>query len=216
MIPNDSIPTPEDFIHELGTLEMEAEELASGEITDANAEAVRDIIARGQALAKRIEAARKAAKEPHLEAGKAVDAEFKPALERAGEATKGVKSKLQSYLIAKQEVERKAAEEARKAAEALADDAVLSERAAEQAKEAEKRAEASGRVASHSGLARAASLRTVRRVVVTDYAALVAYYATDRGVCDAAEKAANAAVRSAKGADIQIPGCTIEEEKVLA
>ncbi len=216
MIPND-IPTPDDFTHEIGALEWEASEFDGVEITHENAPAVRDVIARATALAKRIEDARKTAKQPHLDAGREVDASFKPPLEKVSGIGALAKKILTPYLAAEQERQRAEAEAARKLAEEAAKaDSENAAKAEAAAREAERKAQDAGRVASKSGLARAVSLRTVRRAVVTDAKALVAHYAAHPAVIEAAEKLANADIRAAKGAAVEIPGISIEEEKVVA
>jgi len=212
---NDTI-SPADFEHEIGALKMEAEAFDGVEITAYNAPAVRDIIARATALSKKVEAARKAAKQPHLDAGKAIDAEYKVPLASITDLATLGKRLLQPFLIAEQRRAQEEAEAARKKAEALRDDAMLAERAEQQAKVATKAAEASGRVQSHSGLARAASLRTRRFATVTDGPALVAHYASHPSMVEEALRLANADIRAAKGEPITIPGVRVEEVQEVA
>jgi len=213
---NNPAPSPDDFAHEVGALEMDAANFEGVTITSENAGALRDIVARGNDIKKRMEAARKDAKQPHLDAGKAVDAAFKPPIENTTGIVTTAKSRLQAYLIAEQERERAEAEAARKAAEALKDDAIIGQRVTEIADAKAKQAEQAGRVASQDGIAKVASLRTYRFAQVDDATALVAHYASNPDMIALAEKLANADIRAAKGAEITIPGVTVAEEKRVA
>jgi hypothetical protein len=208
--------TPEDFIHEIGALELEAAAFEGVEITAENAPALRDVIARGVAIGKRIEAARKDAKKPHLDACKDVDADYKPVAEHVTGIANAAKGLLTPFMVAEQKRQQAEAEEARKKAEALRKDALLSERAEARAVEAEKAAQAPVRIASASGFSRAGSLRTYRSARVIDAAAMVAHFAGHAAVIEAAERLANAAIRDAKGAAINIPGVEVVEEQRVA
>jgi hypothetical protein len=205
------IQSPDDFIHEIGALEMDAAAFDGVEITAENAPALRDVIARGVALGKKIEAARKCAKQPHLDACKDVDADFKPVAEHVTGISNGAKGLLTPFLVAEQKRQQEAAAEARAWAEVLA-----SKEASATAAETEKQAAAAGRVESASGLARAISLRTYRSARVIDASALVAHFAGHASVIEAAEKLANAAIRDAKGEHVAIPGVEVVEEQRAA
>jgi hypothetical protein len=205
------IQAPEDFIHEIGALEMDAKAFEGVEITAENAPALRDVIARGVALGKKIEAARKGAKQPHLDACKDVDADFKPVAEHVSGIAGAAKGLLTPFLVAEQKRQQEAAAEARAWAEVLA-----TKEADAAAVETAKQVAVAGRVESASGLARAISLRTYRSARVTDAAAMVAHFAGHASVIEAAEKLANAAIRDAKGQPITIPGVEIVEEQRAA
>ncbi|MFT6474688.1 MAG: hypothetical protein ACJAUS_002413 [Qipengyuania sp.] len=214
-IPND-LPSAADFDHEIGALQLEAKAFEGVEIDATVAEKIGAIIDRARKLAKRIDAARVVAKEPHLTAGRQVDADFKVPVSSASKVADDSKKMLQPYLIAEQRRQQAEAEAARLKAKALRNDAILADRASAQAKEAEKAAASAGKVQSSSGSARTISLRTVRSASVTDAAALVAHYASHPAIIAEAERLANAEIRAAKGAEISIPGIEINEEQVAA
>lgn len=230
-IPNDTGPSAADFDHMVSALQIDAEKVEV--VTADNAQDVRDLIARAQATTKKVEAARKEAKQPHLDAGKAVDAEFKPHRETLDSVVAALKEPLQAYLVAEEKRRQAEAEAARKAAEeaaAFAEDAQgededpeLAAKAAEFARKREERAaqaealaENGARVESGSGLARAASLRTYRYAELTDAKAAAAHYSSHPDVLAAIEKVANAEIRAAKGAPVSIPGVAVREEQRVA
>jgi hypothetical protein len=66
---------------------------------------------------KDAEAKRKAEKEPHLEAGRAVDAAWKPVTTKCDAAAKEIKAKLTPYRVEKQRIKDEAARKAREEAE---------------------------------------------------------------------------------------------------
>src|SRR5690606_8071525 len=159
------------------------------------------------------------AKQPHIDAAKAVDAAFKPALAEVADALGVAKNPLALFLAAEEARHgaeageaRRDAEDAAKTSEARKDDAAIAALAREYAeapalaaKRKERAAASAGNVGSASGLARAASLRVYRSARVIDSAALVAHYAGRQDVIDAALKLANADIRASKG-EITIPG----------
>lgn len=181
------------------------------------------------ALRKKIEATHKDEKEPHLEAGRAVDAKYKPLLTKINQAVEGVTKLLTKYMEAERERQRQAAEAARKAAEeeaaraaALAKQAEVEEdpfeafETTQAANTAQAEAASLARqaaapvkvnVASADG-GKAAGLRTVGySVEVTDPSAFVGYYAERIEVLELAK---TLAVREAKATNGQakVPGCT--------
>ena len=151
--------------------------------TKGQADAVGRIISEVKKIKKDAETARKAEKEPHLEAGRAVDAKWKPLADRADTIIKAAQAPLTAYLnkLAAQQAEeqRKAREEAdRKAQEAIEaqrasagnveaiEKAETLQREADlAAKEAAKASKAKAHVA---GVDRAVGLRTYKVVTVTD------------------------------------------------
>lgn len=197
------------FEHEIGALRMDLDALDGVTITADNAPNLRDVMARATALTKRMEAARKDQKQPHLDAGRAVDADYKPWLSDVASLKNAAGDRLTPFLRAEQERQQREAEAARKLAEQERGDTILEDRAKAKAAQASE----APRVNSASGLAKAASLRTFRYAKVTDAAKLVAHFADDFGVIDAAEKAANAKIRAAKGRPLEIPGIEIIEEQ---
>ncbi|HEV8036163.1 MAG TPA: hypothetical protein VGP75_15180, partial [Yoonia sp.] len=156
--------------------------LNKGEVeTDAEAQQLTDVIAKARKLYKAADDSRKAEKEPHLTAGKAVDTAFAvavSALEKTATALKPIITKwLQKVEAEKQaeaarqaEIARKAKEEAdRLAAQAAASNDAM---AAAQAEAAQKEAakldtaatragKAKANVGSATGGGRSMALRTV-------------------------------------------------------
>lgn len=205
------------------------------EVTDANAQFIRDHIGYGGKLAKEIDATREAEKKPHLEAGRKIDGAYKPLVETCDDIVKAMKRKLAAFLDAREREAKRIAEEARrkleeaeriaaKAAEpeddpflaATADAVVVDVKAAHaEAKTAEMQALAAGRVSSAAGGFSATSLKTVRKAKVTDWSKLALHYLNSGDLRATLEKLANADIRHAKGAAIEIPGVEIVEERVL-
>lgn len=180
------------------------------------------------------EAARKAAKQPHLDAGRAVDDAFRPITETLARAAKIAREPLAAWLMEQEriaaerrrieaEAARKAAEEAermRRAAEAQRNAAaqVEAEAAAEAAAEAQRIAERADRVRVSSATGSSAtrtSLRTVRRAQLRAINQALLHYRDHPEVAELLTRLANADLRAAKGAPITIPGFDIIEEKTL-
>ena len=164
-----------------------AKDWAKTEITEENAGRANDFLTGGRRLIKQIEEARKADKEPYIEAGKAVDAAYKPLVTVLETALDGVKAALTAFAKIKAEAEaaaaRKAAEEARiaaemaeaerKAAEEAGDEIAAEEArmAAEEARKAEQlaaSAKSTGAVESATGMGRTAALRTYYTAEIVD------------------------------------------------
>lgn len=206
-----------------------------GEVTDDNAQFIRDHIGYGGKLAKEIDARRDEEKRPHLEAGRAIDGAYKPLIEACDDIVKAMKRKLSVFLDAREREARRIAEEkarklreaeeaARKAAEpeedpflaATADAVAFDVKAAHaEAKIAEAQVAASSRVSSAAGGFAATSLKTKRSAKVTDWGALAAHYLGRGEVRAVLEQLANADIRHSKGAEISIPGVEIVTERVL-
>lgn len=205
------------------------------EVSDENAQRVRDTIGYGGKLAKEIDATREALKKPHLEAGRQIDGAYKPLVETCDDIVKSMKRKLAAFLDAREREAKRLEAEARrkleeaeraaaKAAEpeddpflaATADAVVVDVKAAHaEAKTAEMQALAAGRVSSAAGGFNATSLKTVRKAKVTDWSKLALHYLNSGDLRATLEKLANADIRHAKGAAIEIPGVEIVEERVL-
>lgn len=221
------------YREELDRFKAKAE--AFGEISEANAQHVRDHIGLGGNLAKDIDKTRETEKKPHLEAGRKIDGAYKPLIDEADTVIKALKRKLGAWMDARErEAREKAAEAARKlreAEEAAAkaaepeDDPFLAataeavipdvKAAHAEARTAEMQALAASRVSSAAGGFRATGLKTVRKAKVTDWSALAAHYVNNGELRATLERLANSDIRHAKGADIQIPGVEIVEERVL-
>lgn len=204
------------------------------EITEANAQFVRDHVGYGGKLAKEIDATRDDKKRPHLEAGRQIDGAYKPLIEECDKIIKGLKQKLAAFLDAREREAKRIAEEARrkleeaerlaaKAVEEPEDDPFLAatapvvdvKAAHVEAKVAEGQALAASRVSSAAGGFAATSLKTKRSAKVTDWQKLAMHYLNSGDLRATLEKLANADIRHAKGADISIPGVEIVTERVL-
>jgi hypothetical protein len=179
---------------------------------------------------KEAEAARKAEKEPHLEAGKAVDAKYKPLADRCKLAADGIKKALTPWLEKAEAEKRAKAEAARIEAEEKARAAAAAHRkaaeaadlaAAEQAEKLIAEAKKAERIAgkaekSHAsasgGIGRAASLRTVPVVKLTDPNAAIRHY-WQRAYSEIEALLISLAERDARAGARTIPGFTVTEEK---
>ena len=205
------------------------------EVTDDNAQFIRDHIGFGGKMAKEIDATRDEKKRPHLEAGRQIDGAYKPLIEECDKIIKAMKQKLAAFLDAREREAKRIAEEARRKleeAERLAAKAaeepeeedpflaatapVIDVKAAHvEAKIAEGQALAASRVSSAAGGFAATSLKTKRSAKVTDWSALAAHYLNRGEVRAVLEQLANSDIRHSKGADIAIPGVEIVSERVL-
>lgn len=201
----------------------------------ADAEKANDFLTGVRGLFKRVEERRKADKEPHAEAAKAVDAAFKPLLDALEQIGADIKAKLTAFAVAEEArikaeaaAARAAAEEAARlaaeeAAKAAARGDMLAEMEAQQAadaaaKAAEKTARepARAQIASATGAGRTASLRVSRKAAVANILLLFNHYRNHPDVTETLLRLANADIRAAKGADVKIPGINIIEEKAVA
>jgi len=201
------------------------------EITDEDtAGKCSDFIEQVNGHAKATETQRKTEKEPHVAAGKAVDAAYKPILERLAM----IKAKLQPLLTAflqakarRQDEERRRleaeAEAKRLEAERLAQEAeagegdvigtaVAAEQAQAEAAEIAKAAEQAAGPARTKGDygTRATGLRTRRWAVIADLDKALAYYRDRPDIADTVLKLANADIRGGRKA---IPGIRIHSEQ---
>jgi Fe2+ transport system protein B len=195
----------------------------------SNAKTVKDMIDGAKALQKEIEETHKQEKEPHLAAGRAVDAAYKPLAEEVVTARAAALKLLEAHVLAEKakadaiaaEARRKAEELAKAAQAAEAEDPFLAPEvdvatANTEAHIAQNAAITAGRVTSASGTGRASGLRTHRYAEVKDAKALVTFYAEHPDVLGAATKLANAAIRAAKGGPVSIPGVEVKEEQRLS
>lgn len=213
------------FADEIASLKARIETF--GPITEANAGEARDLIGLAKKLAKDIDAKRDEEKRPHLEAGRQIDATYKPLVDAANAAPSPLSNALLAYVNEQKRLAAEAAEKARRIAEeeakraaALADDPILGEDVADAAKLAQQKADVAAAsvktVATVKGSEgfRAAGVRVSYKAKVTDWKALVAAMADHPDVRAAAEKAANAMIRSQKGA-VSIPGVEVETVESL-
>lgn len=213
------------FADEIASLKVRAETF--GPITEANAGEARDLIGLAKKLAKDIDTKRDEEKRPHLEAGRQIDATYKPLVDDAKAAPAPLERALLAYVNEQKRKAAEAAEAARKAAEEqarraamLADDPILGEEVQDAAKLAEQKAEVAAAsvktVATVKGSEgfRAAGVRKSYRAKVIDAKTMVMHFAAHPDVIAAAERAANAEARSSKGS-AQIPGVEIETVESL-
>ena len=158
-------------------------------------------------LYKAKENERVAEKEPHLEAGRQVDAKFKPILAKVEDAGKAVKAVLTKWLVAEQariNAENAAKEKAdREAREAAAKANLPPPEAAPVAEIERPKAGTTGR---------ASALRTFKSAKITDYAKALAAVAENTEIKALVQTLADRAAR----ADIAMAGCEIISEQRAA
>lgn len=156
-------------------------------------------------ISKTAEEERKAEKQPHMDAAKAVDEKWAPARDRAKDGADKLRDAVGHYL---REEEKKARIEAER---------IAKEKAAEAAKNAPDEPppavviEAPAPVRVGQSGART-GLRTVKSAEITDYRKLLDHFAEHADVRGAIDKLANAAAR----AGIEVPGMKIIEERKAA
>lgn len=204
--------------------------------TQQQAEQLADQVTGLRGLFKKVDDARKAAKKPHDEAGKAVQDAYNPILAQLKRAGDALKEKLGVWATKREEEERqqKAQEaEAARKAQAEADERAriaaqtndisaqveaeaAQKAAADKAKAAEKTIDAS--VRSASGAGRTMATRTVKDVQITNINVLFMHFRDHPDVADVLTRLATAKVR-AKGYDPDqdpIAGIKVTERKVVA
>ena len=171
----------------------------------------------------RIEQARKDQKQPHLDAGRAVDEAFNP-LKKALEARQGaVKWKLGEWLKIKRTRQEAAARATREAAEAearrleaeaaQAADAVEAERKAAEAKAAQKAAAKASepvktQAKSGTGAGRTVGLRTTYKAEILNWAFAIKHFSETPEVREVVQRLADAEARRQKEA-LAIPGVRV-------
>lgn len=159
--------------------------------TDEQESALDNLLDDVKQAAKDAEATRKAEKEPHLEAGRQVDANWKPIKDRLDMAATEIKKLLTPYRVAKQKARDEAARRAREEAEAkeaaarakLQEPEHLQARfdAEEEFKQATKLKAVANRTARE-----ATGLRTYKVASVTDHKAALLWIAkNDKAALDA-------------------------------
>lgn len=225
-------PTPfEKAEKEVNDLYAEAALWLDGKPIDSQAQAddLSNLLNMIRAAEKRAEEARKAEKQPHSDAAKAVDAKYKPLIGTCQLASDACKKAIAPWLAqvaaaqeaAAAEARRVAEEKTRQAQEAIraAEATNLEARAAaelkiEEAKEAEKRAARAAKATANAGggVGRAVGLRTIRRPVFSDPILAARHYwlKENNEYCAFLLSLAERDVRN--GATV-IPGFEIIEEK---
>lgn len=200
----------------------------SGVTTQAEADAVAKLMDEGRKASKAADSARADEKKPHDDAGKAVQAKFKPLIESADRVVTICKQALAPFLMAQEVEKQRIADEARAVAEAKLKAAVEAARAAhatdleaqEKAAELEKEASKANALAKRAegdkahgiGGARAATLRTSYRPVMTDGTAAARWAWNERREeCEAFFL--SLAVVAVRAGRHQIPGFKVEAER---
>lgn len=184
--------------------------------TDEQEEALADLLKQVNQSKKDAENTRKEEKQPHLDAGRAVDKTWKPVIAKCTAAANEIKGKLTPYREAKEAAKQEAIAKARAEAEAkerAAQEALQSESLTERVQAESELAQAKAlRVASNKAERAATGLRTQQVAVVTDYRALLLHIAaTDKPALDAwLDEYARKALPA------QLPGVRIDTERKAA
>jgi NADH dehydrogenase/NADH:ubiquinone oxidoreductase subunit G len=225
-------PPPEiAFSLSIDDLYDEARNFLDGEPieTEGQANAVGIILTSLRKIRKDADAARADEKRPHDDAAKAVQAKWKPLLEKADRVINAAQRPLTDYLVRQEsariaEAER-LAEEARKAEQqaqaamqnvASLDDAERSEQLVKDANKLAKAAKRTDKAKSHvAGMDRAIGLRTYWNATVTDYSALLRYMKEARPE-DLKAMLRDYASAQVRAGSRHIPGVLIEQEKRVA
>lgn len=156
--------------------------LAGGDVTtdeqDAAIDAILDDFRKAGADSEK---ARKAEKEPHLEAGRQVDTKWKPIVDKAARGASACKDALTPYRTAKQAAKDKAAREAREEAEArqkAAQDALRQADDLEAKFAAEQQLETAAKLTAVANKIERAptGLRTFYEAEITDRKAALLFY----------------------------------------
>jgi hypothetical protein len=158
-------------------------------------------------LRKRADAERETEKRPHIEAGRKVDAKYKPAIDCADTAAGKLRDALTVYMRAEEE-KRTAAMAAEMAARAkqMRDDPIAALTSEPEPELAPVKVQAGGQRGRKTGL------RSVTRYVITDYAAALAHCSDHPAVREAVEKVCCAQAK----AGASVPGVEAKIEKVAA
>jgi len=172
----------------------------------------------------------KAEKQPHLDAGRAVDDKFR-FRERVAPIAKALRDVFGTFMAAEEERQRKAArakfEAEKRAAEAarreieaqrekqMRDDPIAALTSPEPELPMAPIAPEAVKVKAGGGVGRAAGLRTEYVPEITDYDAALAHFAHHDDVRALVDKLVKAATRAGKS-QTRIPGVTIHERRVAA
>lgn len=171
--------------------------------SDDQAAKAQTLRARLNELAGKADKTREKLKRPHLEAGKEVDATYQPLVKSAKEGADQIARALSAHETekyrAEQEARRKAEEEARRAAEA-----------GKPAPVAPPPPPAPAPIKGAAG--RAATVKLVRVVTVTDQDAVYAYCRTHPEVVNLLAQLAQRAVDAGR----DVPGVSVEEQRRVA
>ena len=191
---------------------------AGGQVTTDEQEAALDALMDDLRKAgKEADAHRKAEKQPHMDAGKAVDAAWKPIIDKCNSGVAHLKDLLTPYRVAKQKAKDEAARKAREEAEAKERAAVEALRGADslEAKfEAEAEIKEAGKIkaAANRSDREATGLRTYQVAVVEDYKALLQHIMRN----DPEPLKAWLDDYARRALPSKLPGCRIEVERRAA
>lgn len=217
-------PPLEVFSDHVADLREEALEWLEGKAVEsaAEAESLNTLLDLARKTAKDADTARADEKKPHLDAGKEVDAKWKPVVDAANRIADCCKAALTPWNIAEQK--RREAEAARKRAEAEAEAEALraakaeaatgSLAAAEQVAQIEHGVKAANKIAKSAEREAAGTgrLRTTYRPEVSDLgAAIKHYWAADREAF--ATLVLELATRDVRAGKRALPGIIIHEEQ---
>jgi len=195
--------------------------ISGGPVSNDDQEAAIDgILDDLRTAAKDADKARAAEKKPHDDAAKAVQAKWKPIIDKAINGADAAKNALTPYRTAKQRAAEEAARQARAEAEAKARAAQEALRASEEledrlaAEEALKQAEKQTKAANRIERA-PTGLRTYWTAEITDKkAALIAFIARNPAAFE--ELIQRLADQEARGTRPEIPGIIYHEQKKAA
>lgn len=222
-------PRHEAFAMALDEVRLEAGNFLDGGPveTQEQADAVGVILGQARDIKRDADKARKEDKQPHLDAGRKVDADYKAVLQQADDIIRAAQQPLAAYLAKIEREQELSAKKAREEAERKAQEALEAERASagnveavETARAKQSEAEKAQKAATRAerarpnvaGSSRAIGLRTRQIAVVEDYRELLLYVAkTDKPALDAfLEDYARKALPS------KLPGVRIETERSAA
>ena len=227
--PNADPATPAEALQiELaGETELAAEFLAKPITTDNDADRAAIWAKRLGDLSKRADQIRETEKAPHLEAGRAVDATYKPIVDGAKDLSTKLKRHVEPFLIEKKRAEDERRRQAEEAARKLREEAERAAREAAEAGNAEARRQAEEAAQRASEAQREAvtpkgtnagktgarvALRTERRARIVDYAAAHLALADHPEMKSLVEQLANRAVR----AGVPLAGIEVDEYQKAA
>ena len=206
-------------IDELFTLLSDT--LAGGEVSNDEQEAAIDgLMDEFRKASKDSDKARTEEKKPHDDAGKAVQAKWKPIIDKADRGTVACKDALTPYRTAKQRAKDEAARKAREEAEArakAAQDALKQADDLEARFEAERQIEASAKLAAVANrIDRSATgLRSHLEAELTDRKAALLHYISHLPD-EFTALIQTLADRDARGARAPVPGVIFHERKKAA
>jgi hypothetical protein len=191
------------------------------------ADRIGTIVGEVKRIKKDAEEARKAEKEPHLEASRAVDAKWRPLAERADTILTAAQAPLTAYLHKLAEEQRAQETKLREEAARAAQEAIEAQRAApnsieavERARGLEKAADKAAKEAARAGKAkahvtgmdRAIGLRTYKVATVVNHRMLLNWIAAN----DAPALRAFLEEYARKALPMQPPGVEVTEERKVA